>query len=255
MSLMMLIFGVSGYQKIGIMSALDIELKYITEHMQIVRVDTVSQRVFTTGMINGIECVAVKAGIGKVNAAITAEILSNKYNVDAIIFSGVAGGINPNLQIGDIIISEKVLHHDFGEVVPNAFIPWDTTGYAADTYLVRLAGDNVNKIHFDTIPKNISLATECYPSVRKGRVVTGDQFIASEEKRHWLEKTLRADCVEMEGAAVAQVCAINSIPFVIIRCLSDLANENASVDFDAFCDYAARNSSALVLEIIKSLRQ
>jgi len=250
-----LLFGTGVYERIGIISAMDVELGYIKEQMQVEHVDTVSRRIFASGKIKGAECVLVMAGVGKVNAGITAEILTSKYNVDAIIFSGVAGGIDPKLDIGDIIISEKVFHHDYGVIEPGGFTPWDTVGYEADTFLMRLARDKAGSVKFQEIPEKICKETGHYPRVKTGRVVTGDQFIASEVKRQWLEKTFRADCVEMEGAAVAQVCAINRIPFLIIRCLSDLANENADVDFDAFADYAARNSSALVVEIVGSLKQ
>ncbi len=250
-----LLFGTGDFEKIGIICAMDVELTYIQERMRVEHVDTVSRRIFASGTIKGVECVLAMAGVGKVNAGITAEIMASKYDVDAVIFSGVAGGINPKLDIGDIIISEKVFHHDYGVIEPAGFTPWDTVGYAADTFLIRLARDKAGKVTFQDVPEKICKETGHYPKVTTGRVVTGDQFIACEEKRQWLEKIFRADCVEMEGAAVAQVCAINRIPFLIIRCLSDLANENADVDFDAFVDYAARNSGALVVEIVGSLKQ
>lgn len=155
-------------------------MAFIKEDMVIETVDTVSNRIFTIGKIYGMPCVCVKAGIGKVNAAMTAEILILKYSVDC-----------------------------------------KETGH--------------------------------FPEVIVGRIVTGDQFISSEEKRKWIEQTFHADCVEMEGAAVAQVCVINQVPFVIIRCLSDIANETADIDFEEFVVYAAKNSSLIVNEMIKLL--
>jgi 5'-methylthioadenosine/S-adenosylhomocysteine nucleosidase len=138
-------------------------------------------------------------------------------------------------------------------ITPDGFVPWDTIGFAADTFMLRLACESAKKIKFQELPEKLCKETGHFPTVQSGRVVTGDQFIAGEVKRQWLEKTFRADCVEMEGAAVAQVCAINHVPFLIIRCLSDLANEKAEVDFPAFVDYAARNSSILVIQILLSL--
>lgn len=238
---------------VGIMGAMDVEVALIREEMKVEQVDTISRRIFTVGKLNDVPCICVKAGIGKVNAALTAEILIRNYGVDAIIFTGVAGGINPELNIGDIVIAERVLHHDFGQVMPDVFIPWDTVGFIADSFLVTITAQAAEKATFDTIPHKIGKKTSYVPQVVIGRVTTGDQFIASEEKREWIEKKFRADCVEMEGAAVAQVCVINDIPFVIIRSLSDLANEEADVDFEAFVHYAAKNSSLIVTEITKLL--
>lgn len=241
--------------RLGIISAMDIELDLIKESMQIEKTDTIARRIFDIGTIEGKLCVCVKAGVGKVNATLTAEILIMKYNVDAVIFTGVAGGINPLLDIGDIVISEKVFHHDFGEITPDVFLPWDTLGFPADSFLIDIAVKAADKVKFDPIPKKICKETDHLPQVIIGRIVTGDQFISSEEKRQWIEKTFHADCVEMEGVAVAQVCIINKIPFVIIRCLSDLANEKADIDFESFVNYAAKNSSMIVKEIIRLLKK
>jgi adenosylhomocysteine nucleosidase len=239
-------------QSVGIMGAMDVELALLHEDMIVQRVDTVASRVFTVGELNGVHCICVKAGVGKVNAALSAEILILKYGVDAIIFTGVAGGINPELCIGDIVISQNILHHDFGQIVPGGFMPWDTLGYQADSQLVAMTRQASGTISFDRVPNELSKEKDRTPEVIVGTVVTGDQFIASETKRKWLEETYAADCVEMEGAAVAQVCVINKIPFVIIRCLSDLANESANIDFESFVMYAAKNSSDIVKEVLRN---
>ncbi len=222
--------------------------------MVVEKIDTIANRVFIEGTIEGLPSVLVKAGVGKVNAAVTAEILVAHFQVDAIVFTGVAGGISKKLNVGDIVISQKVLHHDYGLVTPNKFTPFDTVGFAADSFLIQVAMQASHNVKLTPIPKSITKKAEVPLQCVVGRVVTGDQFIASEKKRRWLEKTLRADCVEMEGAAVAQVCALNKIPFVIVRSLSDLANEKAAVDFEAFLPYAAKNSSLLVQELIKLLK-
>ncbi len=240
--------------KIGIMGAMDMELAFIKKDMQIEVTEAIAQRIFDIGTISGMECICVKAGIGKVNAALTAEILIANYNVDAIIFTGVAGGINPLLGIGDIVVSEKVVHHDFGQVTPDEFIPWDTLGYRANEFLISISVDAINNIKFDMVSKEIDKDGPRVLRARLGIIATGDQFIASEEKRQWLEKIIHADCVEMEGAAVAQVCEINRVPFVIIRSMSDLANEDADVDFKAFAPYAAKNSSLIVKKIIEFIK-
>ncbi len=254
MSVILLLFLATGpVNRLGIIGAMDMEIDLIRKRMQIEKIDTTAQRVFYSGTIHGMNCVCVKAGIGKVNAALTAEILIMKYNTDAVIFTGVAGGINPQLGIGDIVISKRVIHHDFGQVIPETFLPWDTVGYLADSFLIHIAKKAVHSVKFGPVPQKICKETGRLPRAIIGRVVTGDQFIASEQKRKWLEETFHADCVEMEGAAVAQVCAINKISFVVIRCLSDLANEKADIDFEAFVNYAAQNSSLIVNEMIEIL--
>ncbi|MCK4235365.1 5'-methylthioadenosine/adenosylhomocysteine nucleosidase [candidate division WOR-3 bacterium] len=254
-SFLLVLFTLTPINRLGIMSAMDVELDLLKESMRIAETDTLAQRIFNTGILEGMECVCVKAGIGKVNAALTAEILILKYDVNAVIYTGVAGGINPELKIGDIIISRRIIHHDFGQITPDGFISWDTLGFFADSFLVDVAVKAANNVKFDSIPHNISKEKSYLPHVKIGCVVTGDQFIASEEKRQWIENTFHADCVEMEGAAVAQVCTINKIPFVIIRSLCDLANEEADLDFEAFVVYAAKNSSLIVKEIIKLLNE
>jgi adenosylhomocysteine nucleosidase len=250
--LMLVLFSLYAPERVGIIGAMDIELTLIKDVMVIQRTDTIADRIFTTGMLNNIPCVCVKAGIGKVNAALTAQILIDKYDVDMIIFTGVAGGIDPGLSVGDIVISERVIHHDYGMITPASFIPWDTLGFKADTGLVRLAFEVAKYVEFDPVPENLGIHNHL-PSIVIGTVVTGDQFIASEEKRQWLEHSFDAACVEMEGAAVAQVCALHDIPFLIIRCLSDLANEEAEIDFAVFVEYAAGNSSLFVREIFLHL--
>jgi adenosylhomocysteine nucleosidase len=234
---------------------MDIELALIKQDMQIEATDTLSSRVFHSGTIHGIPCVCVRAGIGKVNAAVTAELLILQYDVDAIVFTGVAGGIDPLLDIGDIVISRRVLHHDFGQVVPDSFVPWDTAGFIADSTLIAIAESAAAQVEFEELPQKLCKETGRFPRVFVANVVTGDQFISSEEKRKWLETTFDAACVEMEGAAVAQVCALNNIPFVIIRSLSDLANENADVDFELFVDYAAQTSNLIVQEMLKIVKE
>jgi adenosylhomocysteine nucleosidase len=252
----LLIFLILGqFNRIGIIGAMDQEITLIKEDMEIEKVDTIAKRIFTIGKIEEIPCVCVKAGIGKTNAAITAEILIMEYSVDAIIYSGVAGGINPKLGIGDVVISKRIIHHDFGQITPDMFLPFDTLGFFADSFLIKIALDAANNVEFDSVHSKITKEKARYPKIVLGVIATGDQFIASEEKRQWLEKVLHTDCVEMEGAAVAHVCAINEIPFVIIRCLSDLANEEADIDFEAFLPYAAKNSSLIVRKMIRLFKE
>jgi adenosylhomocysteine nucleosidase len=239
---------------IGVMSAMEMELDFLGQAMEVLSTDTVASKVFRLGTIEGMRCVTVPSGIGKVDAAQTAQTLIMRYGVDAVIFTGVAGGINPQLHIGDIVISSNVVHHDFGQILPKLFIPFDTIGFPADSFLCVLAWQAARGVELEPIPSSIR-GDSNRPTIILGRVATGDQFISSEAKRQWIESTFHADCVEMEGAAVAQVCTVNGIPFVIIRSLSDLANEKAELDFESFVNYAAKNSSLLVKKMLQLLSE
>jgi len=239
---------------VGIMGALDVELESIDDDMMVETVDTIGKKTYKIGKIFDSPCVLAQAGIGKVASAQTAQTLITQHGVDIIIFTGVAGGINPRLDVGDIIISKDVIQHDFGQVWPDSFVAFDTLGFCADSSLIRLALDAAEKIEF--VPVSAKSGTHGkMPRVILGRIATGDQFISSEAKRQWIEKIFNADCVEMEGAAVAQICAAYDIPFLIIRSLSDLANEAADVDFRTFVLQAAQNSSNLVKEILRQLKR
>ena len=237
---------------IGVMGAMAVELDLISKEMVVERDDTIAGTVYKKGRLYGVPCVAVQGGVGKVGAAQTTQTLITEYDVEAIIFTGVAGGINPQLNIGDIVISKNLVHHDLGQILPDRFIPFDTLGFFADSLLIDLALQAAKNVVLESIPEEIR-GEEDIPEIILGRIATGDQFISSEAKRLWIEETFHADCVEMEGAAVAQVCTVNDIPFVIIRSLSDLANEEAEVDFQSFVIYASKNSSMLVKEIFKLL--
>jgi adenosylhomocysteine nucleosidase len=241
-------------RSIGIMGALKVEVETIDDAMIIDRVDTIGGKVYKVGKIFDSECVLVNAGVGKVASAQTAQTLIMRYDVHMIIFTGVAGGINPALDVGDIVISRDVVQHDFGQIWPDSFVPFDTTGFYADSMLIDIALDAAQNVDLINVPAESGMKGRM-PHVVLGRIATGDQFISSEDKRIWIAQVFDADCVEMEGAAVAQICAAYDIPFLIIRSLSDLANENADVDFQTFVLYAAQNSSKLVKEIIKRLME
>lgn len=252
MVLLMCLLVTQEARSIGIMGALSAEVETIDDAMIIERVDTIGGKVYKVGEIFDARCCLVNAGVGKVASAQTALTLIMSYGVRMIIFTGVAGGINPDLDMGDIVISRDVVQHDFGQIWPDRFVPFDTTGFRADSMLIEIALDAVQNVDLASISAKSSTKGK-RPRVVLGRIATGDQFVSSEAKRVWIAQVFNADCVEMEGAAVGQICDAYEIPFLIIRSLSDLANENADVDFKTFAVYAAQNSSRLVKEIIRNL--
>jgi adenosylhomocysteine nucleosidase len=253
----------SAIERVGVMGALDSEIELIKEKMSLEDSSVVSGRRFYVGEVEGHRVVLVKAGVGKVNAAMTAQLMIERFGVDKVVFTGIAGGIAPDLYVGDVVISKKVIQHDYGLVSKDGFQPWriavgDSSGrevpleyFEPDTQLVRIAMSAARELEFPAPDTTISGRVGDTVKVYLGCIVTGDQFIASEEKRRWLEETFDAYATEMEGGAVAQVCVSNGVPFVVVRTLSDLANEDASVDIEKFFAYASRNSAMLVLEMLR----
>ncbi|TDX46467.1 5'-methylthioadenosine/adenosylhomocysteine nucleosidase [Orenia marismortui] len=232
--------------KIGIIGAMDIEIELLKDKLDLKNTLNKASMEFYAGELLDKEVVLVRSGIGKVNAAVCTQILIDDFAVDQIIFTGVAGAVDPVLDVGDIVISSEVAQHDvdvtgfgreYGEV-PGL----DRVFFGAEEKLVNLAKVAGEKI---TAKEDIKVLI--------GRVLSGDQFIADREKVAWLESTFGGYCTEMEGAAVGQVCFLNSKPFVIIRSMSDKADGEANISFDEFAKIAADNSYKIVVEMLKNI--
>ncbi len=179
--------------------------------------------------------------IGKVHAAMTATAMILHFGCKKVIFSGVAGGLREDLKIGELILATEVCQHDiditaFGH--PLGFIPESSTFIQSDASLNALAKKIARQ-------KNLTL--------KEGIIASGDQFISSAEKKHWITKNFKASAVEMEGAAVGVVCQSFGIPFCIFRSISDDASQDANVSFDDFLDQAAKTSALFVKEMIEHL--
>lgn len=230
--------------RIGIIGAMNEEVIELKNIMTDIQVEKIGNLEFFKGNLLNKEVVLVEGGIGKVNAAICATLMIEHFKVSKVLFTGVAGGTNPDINIGDIVIGVDQIEHDFDST---AFgyalgqIPrMDTYIFEADRELVDLA---------------YSVAAEKFgrEKVRKGRIVSGDEFVASVEKIKWLRDTFNADCTEMEGAAVAHVCHVFKMPFLIIRAISDKANHDAKVDFPEFVKLAAKNSKTIIEGILERI--
>jgi len=223
--------------------------------------DTQEQRIegikFVSGKLSGKRVVIAFTGIGKVNAAMTTTLLIEHFQPDKIIFTGIAGAVNRQLQPGDIVIAEKTAHHDMGTIWPeglfhkgvkNRLDGWENpVFFDADERLLRLAERAAEQVELSSIQ---IISGQRTPKVVKGIVVTGDAFIASTDKCIELRKKLNADAVEMEGAAVAQLCYQRGIGHLVIRSISDNADEGAVLDKQTFYIMAAKNSSSLVIELV-----
>lgn len=230
--------------RIGIIGAMNEEVIELKNIMTDIQVEKIGNLEFFKGNLLNKEVVLVEGGIGKVNAAICATLMIEHFKVSKVLFTGVAGGTNPDINIGDIVIGVDQIEHDFDST---AF------GYALgqiprmDTYIFEADRELVDLAYSVTVEK---FGRE---KVRKGRIVSGDEFVASVEKIKWLRDTFNADCTEMEGAAVAHVCHVFKMPFLIIRAISDKANHDAKVDFPEFVKLAAKNSKTIIEGILERI--
>lgn len=227
---------------LGIIGAMDIEVDSLKSVMENPHIKTIAGMDFYEGQIDGKDVVVVKCGIGKVNAAMCTQILADVFNVDAVINTGVAGSLNNDIDICDIVVSTVAQEHDM-DVTPLGYekgiIPdMDTSVFDADMKLKELAKNSV---------KNAGLTVKVF----EGKVVSGDQFIGTQEAKKVLRDTFNGDCAEMEGASIAHVAFLNKIPFLIIRAISDKADGGAEMDYPTFEKRAAENSIKLLKEIIK----
>ena len=227
---------------IGIIGAMDEEVAMLKEKLTEVQVETKAAMDFYKGKLEGKDVVVVRSGIGKVNAAMCAQILADIYHADHVINTGIAGSLKAEINIGDIVLSTDALQHDmeaqaFG-YEPGQIPRVDTLSFKADENMISLAKECCKKVNPEI-------------GVFTGRVVSGDQFISDKEKKKWLTDTFAGYCTEMEGAAIAQVCYFNHIPFLIVRSISDKADDSASMDYPTFEAQAIRHSVNLMTEMIR----
>lgn len=227
---------------LGIIGAMDEEVSKIKEIMNDVDVMERASMEFYNGTIDGKSVVVVRSGIGKVNAGICTQILVDEYGVDAVINTGIAGSLNAAIDIGDIVLSTDTLQHDmdatgFGYdlgVIPRM----KTSTFVADEELRALAKKCCEEVNSDI-------------NVFEGRVVSGDQFISDKDKKNFICDNFQGFCTEMEGAAIAQAAYLNDVPFLIIRAISDKADDSATVDYPTFEAKAIEHSVKLVKAIVK----
>lgn len=230
--------------KIGIIGAMDLEVESLKAEMAVSKVEKKAGMEFFEGTLNDADVVIVRCGIGKVNAALSAQVLADLFHVTHIINTGVAGSLNAKLDIGDILISTDALQHDM-DVTALGYRPGEIPQlgrleFPADRRMADLAKAACEKVNPDI-------------HAELGRVVSGDQFISSKEVKNRLIELFAGDCAEMEGAAIAQVAYLNDIPFVIIRAISDKADDSSEMDYPTFEAAAAKHSAALVKEMVKSV--
>jgi adenosylhomocysteine nucleosidase len=244
----------------AVLGAFDAEIDIIKGEMASKRDTTFLGVTFTTGILRGQRIVLAHTGYGKVNAAMTATLLIEHLAPREIIFTGIAGGLNPKLHPGDLVIGLSTAHHDYGYVKEDTMEAVGTWNRAtgkrnplfmpADSMLVEFARTAAGMISLDSIPSN---SGGRLPQLAEGIIVTGDAFIASSTKKDELRTNLAGDAVEMEGAAIAQICIQTDTPFLVVRSISDRADSSAVNDVEQFYRIAARNSAVLVMKIVELL--
>ena len=229
---------------IGIIGAMDEEVAILKESMEVQDTMERAGMTFVKGIMSGKEVVVVRSGIGKVNMGICAQILIDCFGVDTLINTGVAGSLDADINIGDIVISTDAVQHDMDVSMlgdPVGQIPRiDNFSFPADEKLVKLAVE-VNK--------------EVNPDIQTftGRVLSGDQFISGKEKKEYLVKTFDGKCAEMEGAAMAQTAYLNKVSYVIIRAISDKADNSATMDYPEFVKMAITHYVGLVKGLVERM--
>lgn len=235
----------SRHEPVGIIGAMDSELSLLLASMEQHRQETLYGLSFHTGVLCGRWVVLVKAGIGKVHAARCTQLLIDRYHPAAIINTGIAGGVAPGLQVGDIVVAEGLVQHDF-----------DVTAFGhVRGYLCTGEDDRVPTIFrpdkqiSDTLVRGARIVLH-EAKVHIGLIATGDQFISGRESKMALYQAFHALAAEMEGGAIAQVAAFSEIPFAVIRAISDLADGTAAESYDVFEQQAANHSAATVKQTL-----
>ncbi|MDY5576643.1 MAG: 5'-methylthioadenosine/adenosylhomocysteine nucleosidase [Lachnospiraceae bacterium] len=229
---------------LGIIGAMDIEVARIKEQLQDVKIEDRAGMEFYCGKWHGKDVAVVRSGVGKVNGAICAQILIDLFGVDYIINTGIAGSLKNEINIGDVVLSTDALQHDmdargFGYAL--GVIPqMKESDFKADDGLINLAKDCCARVCPD-----IQTFT--------GRVVSGDQFISDKDKKNHLVEEFQGFCTEMEGAAIAQTAYLNQVPFLIIRAISDKADDSATMDYPAFEAMAVENSVKLLSAMVENM--
>ncbi|MBJ6363263.1 5'-methylthioadenosine/adenosylhomocysteine nucleosidase [Paenibacillus sp. GCM10012307] len=231
------------YQIIGIIGAMNEEIELLLKHTEIDHTTEKAGMTFYQGNLQGQAVIFAKSGVGKVNAAVCTQVLIG-LGAECVLFTGVAGALDPRLEIGDIVISSSCMQHDM-DVTPLGFargvIPYqDISDFAADPDLVELAQELSRRL-FDG--RSFT-----------GKILSGDQFIASRETVKELYEQLGGIATEMEGAALAQVCWLNAIPYVVIRSMSDKADGSAHVNFAEFTGKASNHSYQIIEAMVARLK-
>lgn len=245
---------------LGILSAIPEELRHLEDREE--GSEEIAGLVFHRGRIEGRAAIFVETGIGKVNAALTATILAQRFACRALVFGGVAGGIDAKLGIGDVVVATKLVQHDYGALVDGRIEAYQpgvpplpgvdrSPGYFMDAALEAKLRAALAGIELPAFAASVTGEAARKADLHFGTIVSGDTFVNCGLTRQRLEREFAALAVEMEGAAVAQVAQRFALPWVVVRCLSDLAGIDSHLNFPAFLPVAAKAAAAVVRRAVQ----
>ena len=248
---------------IGLICAIEQELTHLRSALTGARSDDVAHARFHAGRLDDREVVLVGAGMGKVNTAIVAALLADRFRCGTIVFSGVAGGLDPALQIGDVVVADRAIQHDAGVIQDerlHAFQPGHVPfinptvqfGYAVDPRLLARVKQRLDGFALPALSRNAG-GHDRPPRISYGTVLTGDQFLRCDRTRERLHREYGGLAIEMEGGALAQTCEAFAVPWLVIRALSDLAGHDSQFDFPTFVDEVAASSAAILRHLLPVL--
>lgn len=227
--------------KIAIMGAMPEEIEPLLKKVENVKKIEYANNSYYEATYKGKKLVIAYSKIGKVFSSLTASTLIEKFGCSKLLFSGVAGAINPELHIGDLIIADKLCQHDLDITIfghDHGYVPEGAVFVETDRELREIAKEVAKKNELTLI---------------EGTIATGDQFVASNERKEFILSTFHADAIEMEGASVAVVCNALNTPFFVLRAISDTANDDAGMDFDEFMVGSAIISANFILDMVESI--
>ena len=227
--------------KIAIMGAMPEEVAPILERLDDVEEVNYAKNKYYKAKYKNIDVVVAYSKIGKVFSTLTATTMLELFACDVLLFTGVAGAVNPELKIGNLVVASKLAQHDLDITIfghPHGYVPEGSVYVEADKDLIALSK---------------MVAAEMGVNVKEGIIATGDQFIASEERKNFIAETFKADALEMEGASVAVVCDALGVPFFILRSISDSADMDAGFNFEEFVESSAKVSAEFLMKMVDRL--
>lgn len=231
--------------KLGIIGAMQQEVETLLGVMEDQKSQAKAGSIFYEGMLEGLPVVVVQCGVGKVNAALCAQILCDCFHVTHLVNTGIAGSLCAELDIGDLVVSRDAMYHDFDCVnfgYPYGKVPgMDVIAFPADETMISYAAAAAESIH----PGHTKI----------GRVASGDQFVANKALKNKIIADTQGLCTEMEGAAIAQTAYRNALPFVILRAISDKADDSAEMDYPTFEKIAAYRCAQVTMKLARRLKE
>jgi adenosylhomocysteine nucleosidase len=249
---------------LGIIAALSEEVRHLGHALAVDDKIVRGSYAFRQGRLDEVPVVLVEAGIGKVNTALVATLLLDHFGCRSVLLTGVAGGVDSALGIGDVVIADRLIQHDYGAIVGGDIKPFrpgvppigesrERLGFDLPAELRLRLQERLDGFKLPPLPAAVTGGAPRQPTIRFGTILSGDQFINCETTRRRLFERFRAQAVEMEGAAVAQVAAQFNVPCVVVRCLSDLAGGESHLDFPAFLAATAESAAQVLRRIVPVL--